>query len=623
MTKAVWGIELSKSSLKAVRLERIGQGITLTHTGVLTYSGRDNGVKVDPDMQIREALAGVKAKYKIGGERVALSLSGQATFNRLIKLPPVEASRIHEVVKYEAQSQIPFPIDQVVWNFQFVDRRYGPGEEREVILFAVKKEILEHLLENIRDVGLNVEAIQFGPVALYNFLSYDQEIADSCIAVDVGATNADLLVIDGPKYWVRSLPITGNDITKAVQKAFSVSFDEAERLRSRPGSPAQAQNVFQAMRPVLREFMGEVHRSIGYYKSISKRARFEKVLLLGDALRAGALQKFVSQELQLPAARINKLHRIRTGGSLDAAHVAETLPTLGTALGLALQGLGETRNRVNLLPPEYVKRREMNRKRPLVAAAVVLLYALVGFMMVDAQARVGALAANMEEGRRLQADMEQLQGQMNDVVGKAAALERPLQRVEAFERNEGLLLRAINLVHSNIPDNCLAGLQDADRLWLLEWDCESMPIAPPAPRRIDGREVVSAPATWDPRRKWVVRMEVALLAANRSDSRMEEYLIQNLLGAMQVGSAWKKNPNKSSVVDEFALVRSMEGPQRFEIKPLGRTRELEPSSLQDRGAPPSEGEYALFQITLEIPLDSAEARAAEHGPSAGGVAGVK
>src|SRR3982750_886360 len=101
MAKGVWGIDVSKSSVKVVRLE----GDTLTHSGVFPYDSAGTGEAPDIDAQIKSALT-----------------------------------------KYEAQSQIPFNIEEVIWDYQYVERDYQPGEEKEVILFAIKRDIVEQFL---------------------------------------------------------------------------------------------------------------------------------------------------------------------------------------------------------------------------------------------------------------------------------------------------------------------------------------------------------------------------------------------------------------------------------------------------------------------------------------------
>ncbi|HEU4338464.1 MAG TPA: type IV pilus assembly protein PilM, partial [Planctomycetota bacterium] len=511
MGRGVWGIDVSKFSVKAIRLEAGPSGLVLNQVGVMPYEGTDSGEPVNLDSEIRHSLAELKVRLKIGSERVVLSLPGHSTFNRLIKLPPVQDGKLEEVVRYEAQSQIPFPIDEVIWDYQFVDRPYAPGEEKEVILFAIKKEIVEQFLANIADIGLNVEAIQFAPVALYNFLSFDQDIGTSCIAIDMGADNADLLVVDGSKFWIRNLPITGNDITKSLQKAFKVSFAEAEKLKRKAASTPQAQKIFNAAQPVIRDLIGEVHRSIGYYKSISKQVRFEKVLVLGNASRFVNFQKFVSQTLQMPAVRVSKLNRIAIGGSLDAAHLADDLNTISTAIGLALQGWNESHNKVNLLPPAFRKSREMKRKQPLVGVAAVGLLALVGAMWVMADTEKTDLGRKLAVANNLGKDVAAQKEKFEASKAAAEKVLSPLVKLESMIREKDTLVRVMNLIHANIPDN--AGTS-SKKMWILEWDVRDEPLKPPPP--LDTRVRTQAVREWDPDRKLVIRLEVALESGNRA-----------------------------------------------------------------------------------------------------------
>jgi type IV pilus assembly protein PilM len=604
MAKGVWGIDVSKFSVKAVRLEQGPSGMVMTQVGVMPYEGTDTGEAVNLDSEIRHSLADVKARLKIGSERVVLSLPGHSTFNRLIKLPPVEDAKLAEVVRYEAQSQIPFPIDEVIWDYQFVERRYAAGEEKEVILFAIKKEVVEQFLGNIQDIGLNIEAIQFAPVALYNFLSYDQETGSSCIAVDMGADNSDLLVIDGPKFWIRNLPITGNDITKSLQKAFNISFAEAEKLKRKAAASSQAQKIFNAAQPVIRDLIGEVHRSIGYYKSISKQVRFEKVLLLGNASRFLNFQKFVNQTLQMPAVRVTKLNRIAVGGTLDPTHISEDLTTVGTAIGLALQGWGETNNKVNLLPPTFLKRREMRRKQPVFVAALVLLYALVGLMWVFSDAEVSALTKKAATAGTLKTDIAKAKVDFDKTLDNARKKELPLQRLDSLRREKDLILRVMNLIHPNIPDNGNPGTPRMDNMWILEWDVQDLPMVPP--KASEGRGATVVAREWDPVRKLVVKLEVAVEHGGRQSQAIVSSVIQKLLGVNENKPHTKVSPNKQSVVAEFKLQRE-DKPPRFEValSPRGRTDELKPSRLAAAAGPTpatATGRFVYVDVTLEIPL---------------------
>ena len=612
MGRGVWGIDVSKFSIKAVRLEAGPSGMVLSQVGVMPYEGTDSGEPVNLDSEIRHSLAELKVRLKIGSEKVVLSLPGHSTFNRLIKLPPVEAGKLEEVVRYEAQSQIPFPIDEVIWDYQFVERAYSPGEEKEVILFAIKKEIVEQFLANIADLGLNVDAIQFAPVALFNFLSYDQDIGQSCIAIDMGADNADLLVVDGAKFWIRNLPITGNDITKALQKAFKVSFTEAEKLKRKAASTPQAQKIFNAAQPVIRDLIGEVHRSIGYYKSISKQVRFEKVLVLGNASRFVNFQKFVSQTLQMPAVRVSKLNRIAIGGELDGATVSEDLTTISTSIGLALQGWGEGSNRVNLLPPAFRKTREMKRKQPLVAVAAAGLLALVGAMWAMADGENKDLASKVKLAGTLTTEIEAQTAKLEEAKAAVAKVETPLRKLESMVREKDTLLRVMNLVHPNLPDNGNLTLPTSKAMWILEWEVLEEALAA-ATEKAGGsqRNVVKE---WDPNRKLRIRMEVAVEALSNRDRGAAATFIRNeLLGVMTDSMKPKhtRTQGKRSVAADFNLVRDPV-PPRFDIAIKDRTDELRPSRLVPAGTVfPQNGKYYLADVTIEIPLVKAPEKPAE------------
>jgi type IV pilus assembly protein PilM len=474
MAKGVWGIDVSKSSAKAVRLE----GGTLTHAGVFGYEGAgEEGA--DLDGQIRDALRQIKQTYKISSEPVVLSLPSHSTFNRLIKLPPVADDKIAETVRHEATTQIPFQIDEVIWDYQVVERDYQPGEEKEVILFAVKKEVVEEFLANLAELSLNVAAIQFAPVALFNFLVRDQELAGPIVALDMGGDNTDLIVVDGTKFWVRNLPITGHTLTRELAKGFNIPFEEAEKLKLKAGTSQQAQKIFNVLQPVLRDLVNEMNRSMGYYKSISKISKFDRVVLLGNATKTLNFQRFVGQSLQLPVTGIDKLASIGVGGSVDAAQLKGDLATLGTAIGLALQGVGETVNKVNLLPRSVQVQKEVAKKKPFVVAAVAALYVLVGLIWMQQSAEVEKLqrtnreAADLLKRVRLEADEFEASKRIKH-------LEDHLDPLAAIALERDLALRIMNEIAPNIPNNGDDKLKDEERLWVVDWKFEERPKTDPA-----------------------------------------------------------------------------------------------------------------------------------------------
>ena len=139
----VWSIDLGKSSLKAARLRRSQGNVEIIAVDKVDYPLGEGGE--DTSALAREALEVFLARNSVK-DPVVVAHPGQGTFSRFIKMPAFDQKKVDEMVRYEASQQIPFPLDEVIWDYHVVDREYLPGEEREVALFAIRREAVEDFL---------------------------------------------------------------------------------------------------------------------------------------------------------------------------------------------------------------------------------------------------------------------------------------------------------------------------------------------------------------------------------------------------------------------------------------------------------------------------------------------
>src|SRR6266576_2522586 len=172
----VWGIDLGQCALKALRLENIDGEITATAFDYVEHPKILSQPDADPDQLTREALEKFLSRNDIKGDFIAISVPGQSGLARFVKLPPVEEKKIGDIVRFEAKQQIPFPLAEVVWDYQKV----GSGEvtdgfamETEIGLFAMKRDQINRSLAHFQDVKVEVHAIQMAPLALCNFVAFD------------------------------------------------------------------------------------------------------------------------------------------------------------------------------------------------------------------------------------------------------------------------------------------------------------------------------------------------------------------------------------------------------------------------------------------------------------------
>lgn len=386
---AVWGIDVGQCALKALRCrphEKDDNRLVVEAFDYIEYPKILTQPEADREELVREALETFVSRNTFAGDRVAISVPGQSGLARFIKLPPVEAKKIPDIVKYEARQQIPFALEDVVWDYQplaggSVDEGYAL--ETEVGLFAMKRDQVSRALKPLEDAGLEIDIIQLAPLAIFNFVAFDQigplENYDrsnpppSKVVLSLGTDTTDLVITDGVRVWQRSIPIGGNHFTKALTKELKLTFAKAEHLKRNAMKAENPKAVFQAMRPVFSDLVAEIQRSIGFFTSNNRTAKLGSVIALGNPMKLPGLQRFLSQNLDQEVAQIDDFKGL-VGGSVTAVpNFKENVLTFGVAYGLCIQGLDKAQIHTNLLPGEIITKRLVKAKKPWAVAAAALL----------------------------------------------------------------------------------------------------------------------------------------------------------------------------------------------------------------------------------------------------------
>lgn len=388
--QGVWGIDIGQAGLKAIRLryaEAANQVVAVAfdyipHPKILSQPD------AIPDELIPQAIEQFLSRNDVKGDKVAIAVPGQTSLVKFIRLPPVESSKVAEIVKYEARQQIPFALEDVIWDYQPIGggiEESGYLLDAEVGLFAMKRDQVMHHLKPFTDQKIEVDLIQTAPLALYNVLGYDylgKRVGEESpagdeyyIVVDMGADNTTLLVSNGENIWIRNVPIGGNHFTRALTKEMKLTFAKAEHLKCNATKSPDPRAVFQALRPVFNDYVSEIQRSIGYFSSVNRDAKITKVLGMGNGFKLAGLQKFLQQNLQYEVERVESFQGIVGDSVLNAALFQENTMSFGVAYGLALQALDQTRVKTSLLPPEIAMARKIRRKKPwaVTSAAALLL----------------------------------------------------------------------------------------------------------------------------------------------------------------------------------------------------------------------------------------------------------
>lgn len=413
-TNDCWGIEVGVSALKAIRLVKAGGEVDIADYEIIPHKQVLTAPDLNVDEAIQLALDALKNKHDLSKSKVVVSVPGNKAFARFAKLPPVEPKKVLDIVRFEAVQQIPFPIQQVEWDYQVFQQEDSP--DVEVGIFAITKERVAAFLRNFRAVGIDVDEITLSPVAVFNAFA-NEGVADDpergTMIMDIGGVSTDLIIVERGTIWLRTLPIGGANFTEALSKAFKLSHRKAEKLKQEAATSKYARQIFQAMRPVFSDLVQEVQKSLGYYQSLNRESNVTRVIGLGSTFRLPGLAKFLKQQLQMDVSRSGAFGKIAVEGKREA-DFADNALNLATAYGLALQGLSESKVTCNLLPSHLLQARMWRAKQPWFAAAAACLVVAAGLSVLSLMSTRSAW-----EQRAQQVD-----AQFSTVVSRASTLQQ-------------------------------------------------------------------------------------------------------------------------------------------------------------------------------------------------------
>ncbi len=371
----IWGIDVGQCSLKAIKLQAVGpEEFELLAFDLVEHPEILSQSESDATDLVAESIRKFAERNDMSGSKLVIAVPGQQTLTKFTKMPPVEKKKIPDMVQYEASQQIPFDMDEVVWDYQIFGESEGTTEI-EVGIFAIRKELIRNYLMLYTEVGLEPNMVQTSPIASYNTARFEMPMpeGEAAVLLDMGAVATDLIIIDGDRIWSRPVPIGGNKFTEALVSAFKIAFKKAEKLKRNAVSSKHARQILQAMRPVFADLISEVQRSIGFYTSTHRDANITKVIGMGNAFNLPGLQKFMQQNLQMEVTKLNGFKHLRPAQIDKKDEFNDNIMSMAVCYGLALQGMELAKVESNLLPIEFRRHMLWAKKRPWFAGAAAML----------------------------------------------------------------------------------------------------------------------------------------------------------------------------------------------------------------------------------------------------------
>lgn len=391
----------------------------------------DPAMDASRNEQTRVAIEDLAKRLGVGKAKASYAICGQAVFTRFVKLPPIEQDDIEQLVTFEAQQHVPFPLDEVVWDYELVEG----SSEKEVVIVAIKSDALDEINLSVNEAGVSTNEVDVAPMALYNAFRAGYGQADeSTLILDIGAKTSNLIYIEGQRFFTRSIPIGGVAVTSAIAKEYDVSFMEAEKQKVANGLIAlggghteQLEEAVAALAMVIRNSLSrlpaEIARTTNYYRSQHGGSAPRKVLLAGGGANIPYALEFFHEKLNLPVEYFNPVRKLVLAKGVDAGRIQREGHTMGELVGLGMRGIGKAGVHIDLVPSVVEQARADERRKPfLIAAAATLIGGMViwGAAQNLAATKAEEATLSMQEQRDKLAPVRQ---QMNALLKKEEKLK--------------------------------------------------------------------------------------------------------------------------------------------------------------------------------------------------------
>ncbi len=409
-----------------------GGGLLLTGYASDTIIA-DPAFEASREAQLKVVIDDLVGQLKVPKSKVRYAISGQSVFTRFVKLPAIQEDNLEQLVTFEAQQHVPFPIDEVVWDYELITG----SEEKEVIIVAIKGEALDEINEAVTSSGLSTLEVDVAPMALYNsFRASYGTPEESTLLIDVGAKTSNLLYMEGERFFTRSVAIGGASVSSAIAKEYNITFPDAEHQKITNGLVALGGGHTETMeeslaalamviRNALTRLPAEISRTTNYFRSQHGGSAPKRVLLAGGGANLPYTLEFFTEKLGISVEYFNPLSQVAIGKTVDSEKLQGEAHTMGELVGLGLRAIGKSTINIDLVPAAVEVLRATDRRKPFLMGAAALL--ILGFA---AWALFTMMAANKAENQTR--TMVDIRDKLTPVETEIKGLLRTEQELKAI-----------------------------------------------------------------------------------------------------------------------------------------------------------------------------------------------
>ncbi|MBQ9343682.1 MAG: type IV pilus assembly protein PilM [Kiritimatiellae bacterium] len=453
-------LDIGAYNLKLAEFVETRGGLEMTRYAV-TDLGLDPQSEEDRSQYIIQAIHSLIDESGCKPGPVQISISGHSIFSKFVKLTPTTPDKVTELIRYEAQQNIPFPLNEVVWDYQIVTGKDG---DAEVMLVAIKSEDIAKICDCVTFAGLKPEMVDVAPMALYNAVRYNYDNLPECtLLVDIGARSTDLIFLEAGRIFSRSVPVAGNQISQAIQQEFEVSYDDAEALKKAHayvgfGGPYEApqsettDKVSKAVRAMMTRLHLELNRSINFYRGQQGGKTPSLILLTGGSSVIPYADSFLREKLRLDVDYFNPFNNVAVSEAIPTDQIAAHACELGPLVGLALRKCRTCPVALNLIPSVYEEEKKFKQKLPYFAISAATLLITLGLWIAGYRTVAASTQTAQEKVDSRVHQLKADEASLAETETEVAQLKAQVERLAVIEDGRGAWREMLAEITSRLPD---------------------------------------------------------------------------------------------------------------------------------------------------------------------------
>ena len=339
------GLDITTSSIKLIELAMVGGEYRVESYAAEPTPPNSMNEKtlVDPEA-VGEAIRRAVKRSGAKSHEAAIAISGDAAITKVIQMPSgLRDSELEAQVEMQADQYIPFPMDEVSYDYEVIGPSEKDAESIDVLLVASRTDNVAQRRSAVVAAGLTTRIVDVEAFALENACRLmthqmpDGGIDHSVAVVDFGASSTTFSVLRNLKVvYTRDFAFGGQQLTEEIMRTYGLSMEEAGRAKKEGGLPGNYQA--EVLDPFIDDMTQQVSRSMQFYlASGSGREQPDKILICGGCANIPGVADVVQSRVGISAERGDPLGQMKLSSRARAQAVQRDATALLTACGLALR----------------------------------------------------------------------------------------------------------------------------------------------------------------------------------------------------------------------------------------------------------------------------------------------